>query len=227
MRKNNILRAILLGTILFSSSVYCLDEFIVSTTELNRVVFPEPFVEIIFPPKTPLEREPIKLNNDRIIILDFKKEASKPFVATINLKSGETFDLKFIPKKNIEPQVWRYKNAPDVLTTRETLTGRSSDKWCVDLLNSLLKNQIPSGYMLSGIERESVLALGEHIKAIPINKYKGTSSVIVEYRIESTKQLNVEPSEFYQAGENISHIFIDGDLVFPKAPLIMYIFKGI
>lgn len=49
----------------------------ISTTEFNRVVFPEPYTEIIFPSGTPIRGQVLPVSNNRAVMFQVAENASK------------------------------------------------------------------------------------------------------------------------------------------------------
>jgi len=182
-----------------------------STDAYNRLVFPEPYSQIVIPPEAELRDNPVPTDGKRGLLMRPADEAD-PFSVFVQLRSGEAFTVRVQPKSGIDAQVFRYRNATD-LSREPEQERRPQDRWIADTILSAFQGQRPNGFEPAGAPPSARLTMpnGGTMRLTAEAQYRGSGHVVNVYRLSSDVAVEVEPRDFYRQG--VVAISLEGDTV--------------
>lgn len=218
MNKPNVLgliAATAMAVAPFASASDEVETVAMSTDAYNRLVFPEPYSQIVIPPEAELRDNPVPTDGKRGILIRPADEA-EPFSVFVQLKSGDAFTVKLAPEADIDAQVFRYQNAPD-LSEEPDLESRPKDSWIADTILSAFQGERPAGFEHAGSPTSARMEMpnGGTLKLEAQDKYRGSGHVVNVYALSADTSLEVEPRDFYREG--VVAISLDGDVVSERA----------
>lgn len=196
----------------------------VSDSEFNRIVFPRPFVDVVFPAKTPLKGKPLPLSGNRSVLFQVEPGTRSTLQMIVQLDDGSVrmLRLKPMPGPGI---VHRVDGARDVLNAEtdappvETQTGAGTG-YLVDVFSRFMRGGEPDGF-----ERVQNLPPVEFAEftAVPLESWSNGVERMLIYRLEvkGTADVKVAPSQFYRKGVRAAQI--NGDRVAPGSSPELFI----
>lgn len=217
------MKKLIASILLFASTLsWATDDVSVTTTGFNRLVFGEPFEQIMFPPGQSFPSDPLILNDNHVFIFELDDETVDVIDVIVMLKSGESLDLRMIPKADIGNQVWRQSGASDSGEKAGMIIGRPSDEWMVNLMRQLAVSEVPKGFSL--VDRAMRTMLIGPVRARPISVWSGAGYELKSYQLTSSALVNIEPQDFYREG--VAFVFPTNDVVSPEHSPFLYILEG-
>lgn len=202
--------AIAVASVLFAGNALA-DTVELATDGYNRLVFPEPYSKIVFTPESPLHGAPLPLAEKRSVLVRLKPDAKNNAYAFVQLVSGETFPLTLVPKGDLEPVTWRYKQAADSLPQDKKLMGRPEDKWLVETMFAPLDNKIPEGF--DQIPAQGASQLGPIIASV-VARFRAPGYLLTEFRLTSDILTPIKERDFYRKG--VAAVMLETDVVSPE-----------
>ena len=165
----------------------------------------------MIPPEAELRDNPVPTDGKRGLLIRPAEDA-EPFSVFVQLKSGEAFTVKLAPDADIEAQVFRYRNAPD-LSEKPEQESRPKDRWIADTILSAFQGGRPAGFEPSGRPSSARMEMpnGGTLKLTAQDQYRGSGHVVNVYVLSADTSVEVEPRDFYRAG--VVAISLDGDVV--------------
>jgi|GEM_PF-2049029 len=187
-----------------------------ATDAYNRLVFPEPYAQVVIPPDAPLADDPIPLSGHRGLLLRPREGASGAIPVFVQLRSGASFTVRLKPEDGAEPAVFRYRDAPD-MAAKPQQERRPADRWIAETVLAALDGERPEGFEASEPPRPARLVLdeadGESVRLTPETAWRGSRHRLRVYRLQADRMVNVEPRDFYRQG--VVAVTVEGDVVGP------------
>lgn len=193
-----------------------------STTEFNRLVFPEPYSQIVIPPDAALQEAPVPLADYRGLLIR-PLPGAKDIPVFVQLISGSSFTVRLVPATSSEGAVFRYKQAED-LSKKPNIEERPEDSWIARTILAVYEGKTPQGF--------EAIVQPEHVELryqgngafnlvfTPVAQYQGGRHRLKVYRLSSKKLINVEPRDFYKEG--LIAAAVESDVVSPgHSPLLV------
>lgn len=189
-----------------------------SRTELNRIVFPQPFVNLMMQGSVPIKNEFMPVSKNRGILFELQKDAQDSFQVIAELQDGSVKNLRIVPDDR-PGIIFRVAGAADrpKTETAETLTGHER---AVEIMKDLLLQSQVDGF--EPVRMPSP-ALYDRMIVDPIYAASDGYRRIFIYELIAKGDFatQVAPPQFYTEG--VEYILIDGDVVTPSESLIMYV----
>lgn len=189
----------------------------ISDSEFNRIVFPRPFVDVVFPAKTPLKGKPLPLSGNRSVLFQVEPGSRSVIQMIVQLDDGSVRMLRLRPMPG-PGVVHRVDGARDVLNSESGLSEATetstapATRHLVDVFSRFMKGGEPDGF-----EPVANLAPVDFpaFTAVPLESWSNGTERMLVYRLtaKGSADVKVAPPQFYRKG--VRAIQIEGDRIAP------------
>ncbi len=187
----------------------------ISDSEFNRIVFPRPFVDVVFPAKTPIKGKPLPLSGNRSVLFQVEPGSRSVIQMIVQLDDGSVRMLRLRPMPG-PGVVHRVDGARDVLNANPDdiasaeSSGTPATAHLVDIFSRFMKGGEPDGF-------ESVANLPPvefpAFTAVPLESWSNGTERMLIYRLTAKGSVDVKvaPAQFYRKG--VRAVQIEGDRI--------------